>query len=293
MKKECMLHGLASAIMPLNAVVAAQILGVDDDNSDLAAAAPNGSLYDTVAGKASYTGGNLAGGKCMLSTYQLPAGLFGTALSARVWDASYHCGECVEVSNAKGKTVTVMVSTPEADGTPQGKATQHHEHPRLLVPSESSLTAGPTNADTSRSPLSPQVVDVCTPCEATRLNLFEPAFAELADLSRGVIDATWTYVPCGFRNTPLRLRNKTGASAWWFSMQVVGADVPVASLEVSVDGGRTWRPTRRQEYNFFEEPAGFGSDTVSVRVTGETGGSVVVHGVGVESELEVTAGGNV
>ncbi|KAK8121416.1 carbohydrate-binding module family 63 protein [Apiospora kogelbergensis] len=243
MKKECVLHGLASAIMPLNAVVAAQILGADDGNSNLVAAAPNGSLYDTVAGKASYTGGNLAGGKCMLSTYQLPAGLFGTALSARVWDASYHCGECVEVSNAKGKTVTVMV------------------------------------------------VDVCTPCEATRLNLFQPAFAELADPSRGVIDATWTYVPCGFRNTPLRLRNKAGASAWWFSMQVVGADVPVASLEVSVDGGRTWRPTRRQEYNFFEEPAGFGSDTVSVRVTGETGGSVVVHGVGVESELEVTAGG--
>lgn len=76
-------------------------------------------------------------------------------------------------------------------------------------------------------------------------------------------------------------------------MQVIGADVPVKSLEVSTDGGKAWQPTTRQEYNFFENPRGFGADTVSIRVTGETGKSVVVHGVDMDPNLEVTASGNV
>ncbi|KAK8013835.1 hypothetical protein PG990_007131 [Apiospora arundinis] len=241
--------------MPLNKVA---VLGLDGNGVTSVLAAPNGSLYDTVTGKASYTGGNLSGGKCMLSTYKLPEGVFGTALSAKVWDTSYHCGECVKVSNSKGKSVTAMLTTRANRNTPLS-----------------------------------QIVDICTPCEATRLNLFQDAFAQLADLSQGIIDVAYTYVPCGISGTPLRLRNKEGTSAWWFSMQVLGADVPVASLEVSVDDGRTWRPTTRQEYNFFEEPRGFGKDTVSVRVTGETGRSVVVPGVGMEPGLETTASGNV
>lgn len=95
---------LSSAILPLTAAVPQQL----DDAST--ATAPSGSLSDTVTGKASYTGGNLSGGKCMLSTYKLPAGIFGTALSAAVWDTSYHCGECINVTNSKGKSVMVMVS---------------------------------------------------------------------------------------------------------------------------------------------------------------------------------------
>ncbi|KAK7993011.1 extracellular cellulase CelA [Apiospora saccharicola] len=228
-----------SIMIPLNAALLHQLGDVSTTLS------PDGTLSAPVTGKASYTGGNLSGGKCMLSTYQLPAGIFGTALSAAVWDSSYHCGECVNVTNSKGKSVTVMV------------------------------------------------VDICTPCEPTRLNLFQDAFAQLADLSKGIIDVTYIYVPCGISDTPLRLRNKAGTSAWWFSMQVLGADVPVQSLEVSTDGGLAWQPTTRQEYNFFENPRGFGADAVHIRVTGETGKSVVVHGVSMEPNLEVTASGNV
>ncbi|KAK8131769.1 rare lipoprotein A [Apiospora sp. TS-2023a] len=230
---------LLSGIVSLSAAYLQQL---DDVSATLSL---KETLSAPVTGKASYTGGNLSGGKCMLSTYQLPAGIFGTALSAAVWDTSYHCGECINVTNSKGKSVTVMV------------------------------------------------VDICTPCEPTRLNLFQDAFAQLADLSKGIIDINYTYIPCGISSTPLRLRNKAGTSAWWFSMQVVGADVPVKSLEVSTDGGLVWQPTTRQEYNFFENPRGFGADVVDIKVTGETGKSVIVHGVGMDPNLEVTASGNI
>lgn len=287
MMKRLTLGGLfvisaSSITAPLvDAAAAAAYSRFDDDSTTLA---PNGSLSDTVTGKASYTGGNLSGGQCMLSTYKLPAGIFGTALSAEVWDTAYHCGECVNVTNSQGKSVTAMVSAIWPLTAPLSPS------PILVWP----FSPPPHHLSRGHRP-PPQVVDICTPCEPTRLNLFQDAFARLADgdLARGIVDVTYAYVPCGLARAPLRLRNKEGTSAWWFSMQVVGADVPVRALEVSTDGGRAWQPTTRREYNFFENPRGFGAETVSVRVTGETGRSVVVHGVGMDPNLEVTASGNV
>lgn len=75
-------------------------------------------------------------------------------------------------------------------------------------------------------------------------------------------------------------------------MQVVNANVPVASLEVSTDGGNTWRSTTRKYYNYFENQSGFGTDTVDVRVTSVLGGTVTVKDVSVDSGVSVTASKN-
>lgn len=88
------------------------------------------------------------------------------------------------------------------------------------------------------------------------------------------------------------LRNKSGTSPYWFSMQVVNAGERVAKLEVSTDGGRSWRGTQRQEYNFFEEPSGFGTGEVDVRVTSASGKTVTVKGVRVASDAQTTASSN-
>ncbi|GIK00309.1 hypothetical protein Aspvir_004331 [Aspergillus viridinutans] len=101
------------------------------------------------------------------------------------------------------------------------------------------------------------VVDQCPECEADHLDLFQNAFTELADISKGIIDITWSFVPCGI-TSPLVLKNKEGTSQYWFSMQVVNAAEPVAKLEVSTDGGKTWQGTTRTSYNFFEMSSGFG-----------------------------------
>lgn len=92
--------------------------------------------------------------------------------------------------------------------------------------------------------------------------------------------------------SPLILKNKSGTSPYWFSMQAFNANEPVESLEVSTDGGATWKSTARQPYNFFEEPSGFGVDSVDVRVTSSMGNTIVVKGVSVEADLETSAGSN-
>ncbi|KAJ5958574.1 uncharacterized protein N7479_005724 [Penicillium vulpinum] len=135
------------------------------------------------------------------------------------------------------------------------------------------------------------VVDQCPECESNHLDLFQDAFAELSDISAGIIQTTWSYVSCDL-DGPLKLKNKEGTSAYWFSMQVVNANEPVTSLEVSTDGGNTWQGTTRQYYNFFENSAGFGTSTVDVRITGASGNTVVVNNVGVGSGSEVTAKSN-
>lgn len=98
-------------------------------------------------------------------------------------------------------------------------------------------------------------------------------------------------MPCGIES-PITLKNKEGTSAYWFSMQVVNANEPVASLEVSTDGGSTWQETTRSDYNFFENDSGFGAETVDVRVTSQSGGKIHVKNVGCSSGSEKEASSN-
>lgn len=124
------------------------------------------------------------------------------------------------------------------------------------------------------------------------MDLFQNAFADIGDISAGTIDITFDFVECGI-TSPLVLHNKSGTSAYWFSMQVVNANDAVDSLEVSTDGGSTWQSTTRTDYNFFENSSGFGTDTVSVRVTGASGTTVTVSDVSVASESQTTASANI
>ncbi|KAL4916806.1 RlpA-like double-psi beta-barrel-protein domain-containing protein-containing protein [Aspergillus aurantiobrunneus] len=136
------------------------------------------------------------------------------------------------------------------------------------------------------------IVDKCPECAPTHLDLFESAFSSLASPSRGIIPISYSFVPCAI-SSPLILKNKEGTSAYWFSMQVVNANEAVRSLEVSTDNGATWQGTTRSDYNFFENDAGFGMESVDVRITGVSGGVVVVKEVGVGSGESVTADENV
>jgi expansin (peptidoglycan-binding protein) len=135
------------------------------------------------------------------------------------------------------------------------------------------------------------IVDQCPGCGTNHLDLFPDAFAELAEPSTGEISTTWDIVPCGI-TTPIVLKNKEGTSSHWFSMQVMNSNVAVSKLEVSTDNGSTWQATTRQEYNYFENSSGFGTESVDVKVTSTSGGSIVVKGVSVAASSTKTAGSN-
>ncbi|GJC80164.1 expansin-YoaJ [Colletotrichum liriopes] len=139
--------------------------------------------------------------------------------------------------------------------------------------------------------LTAMIVDQCPECDEGHLDLFQNAFANLGSLSDGIIQTSYEFVECGI-TSPIKLHNKSGTSSHWFSMQVLNHNEPVSTLEVSTDGGSTWQKTTRQPYNFFENPSGFGTDSVDVRVTSESGKTVTVKSVGVASDSEHEAASN-
>jgi expansin (peptidoglycan-binding protein) len=78
-------------------------------------------------------------------------------------------------------------------------------------------------------------------------------------------------------------------------MQVLNANQPVTTLEVSTDHGKTWQATDRQDYNFFKKTGGgggFGSDRVGLRITCYDGKQVSVDGVGVAGDTSYLIGVN-
>ena len=115
-------------------------------------------------------------------------------------------------------------------------------------------------------------------------------FSQLADKSRGEIPIEWEHVPCPIES-PVQIRMHGGASQYWFAATVENAVYRTAKLEVSGDGGKTWKATTRDVNNFFVLPGngGTGSAKAHVRLTSETGSSVVVEDVVLKSGV-TTAG---
>ncbi|KAF4556812.1 Hypothetical protein D9617_1g086940 [Elsinoe fawcettii] len=194
--------------------------------------------------RGTFYGGNVQGGTCSFSTYTLPSGIYGTALSGASWASSANCGGCVSVTGPNGKTITAMI------------------------------------------------VDQCPECPANGLDLFQNGFAQLADISKGIISLNWKYVACPI-TSPLQIHLKSGVSQYWFSAQVVNGKRRTTKLEVSTDAGKTYKAvSNRQTYNFFELSSGVGKTSAWIRVTSETGSQVVVKDVPMTSDKIVTAGGN-
>ncbi|KAK2065172.1 barwin-like endoglucanase [Colletotrichum caudatum] len=135
------------------------------------------------------------------------------------------------------------------------------------------------------------ITDQCNECDKGHLDLYKDAFAQLGSVSDGVISTSYEFAECGI-TSPIKLHNKSGTSAYWFSMQVLNHNEPVSTLEVSTDGGSTWKKTARQPYNFFENSSGFGTDSVDVRLTAESGKIVIIKNVSVKSDSEHDAASN-
>ncbi|KAK5168684.1 uncharacterized protein LTR77_005993 [Saxophila tyrrhenica] len=205
-----------------SAALAAAVPAVSIDERSLARRA--------LSGEATFYGGNVHGGMCSFSTYNLPKGLYGTALSDSNWNNGANCGGCVKVSHG-GKSITAMI------------------------------------------------VDQCPGCGPNHLDLFPDAFSKLAPPSQGIIGTNWHYVKCPHISGPLSIHMKSGVSKYWFSAQVVNANHRVSKMEVSTNKGRSWQSAKRTEYNFFEISSGVGASSAWIRVTSNTGHSVVVQNV--------------
>lgn len=111
--------------------------------------------------------------------------------------------------------------------------------------------------------------------------------------SGGVDGIEWEFVKCPI-TTPLTIHMHGGASQYWFAATVENATRRTAKMEVSTDGGKTWKVASRKghDYNMFELPGTLPTNTATVRVTSHVGSVVTVNNVVLASGKETKATAN-
>ncbi|PWI12847.1 hypothetical protein DI272_00760 [Streptomyces sp. Act143] len=199
--------------------------------------------------------------------------------------------------STRGSTTPPSAGRIRPDTSYQGVATAYKagvgDGACLLGPSPDLMIAAMNTADyeTSRAcgayvlvraangkSITVRITNECPlPCAPGQIDLSEQAFAKLADLKVGRLPITWSLVSPGSVGT-MSIRYKTGSSAYWCGIQVIGHRNPVARLEVSTGGG--WRQLPRTSFNYFISADGTGCGK-AIRVTDIYGEQLTVSGLAV------------
>ncbi|MEU5195312.1 expansin EXLX1 family cellulose-binding protein [Streptomyces scabiei] len=119
------------------------------------------------------------------------------------------------------------------------------------------------------------------PCRPGQLDLSAEAFAKLAAPSQGQIPITWSLLSPD-TSERISIRYKTGSSAYWCGIQVIGHRNPVARLEVRAGGA--WTRLPRTEYNYFLSEQGGGCGG-ALRITDIHGEQLTVDKIAVRPNV--------
>ncbi|WP_320781444.1 expansin EXLX1 family cellulose-binding protein [Streptomyces sp. CRN 30] len=125
-----------------------------------------------------------------------------------------------------------------------------------------------------------------SPCAPGQIDLSRQAFAELAALSVGELDITWSLLSPGTSDT-ISIRYKTGSTQYWCGIQAIGHRNPLARLEVGTGNG--WQRLTRTEYNYFLSPDGTGCGG-PLRLTDVHGEQLTVEGIAVRPDAVQPSG---
>jgi expansin len=123
-----------------------------------------------------------------------------------------------------------------------------------------------------------QVIDQCPECAAGHIDLSEPAFAELAPLSAGLINVHYQYLAGPALPGPITMEVKSGSSQYWLALLADNTGNPLASVQVETASGG-WTSLARASYNYWIAQSGAGSGPFTVRLTDTQGNQVTVHDV--------------
>ncbi|MFC6017843.1 expansin EXLX1 family cellulose-binding protein [Plantactinospora solaniradicis] len=122
------------------------------------------------------------------------------------------------------------------------------------------------------------VLDRCAGCTGGKIDLSKQAFAKIADLSKGIIPVTYRAVVNPPSPGPLTFRLKSGASQYWFAVQVGNHGNPVKSVAAK-RAGSSWRAAKRGSDNYWVIDGGMGRGPYSIRVVDVYGNEAVASGI--------------
>jgi hypothetical protein len=126
-----------------------------------------------------------------------------------------------------------------------------------------------------------QVIDQCPDCAAGHIDLSEPAFAELAPLSAGLINVRYQYLADPPLPGPITMEVKPGSSQYWLALLAGNTGNPLASVQVETASGG-WISLARASYNYWIAQSGAGAGPFTVRLTDTKGNQVTVHNVALD-----------
>jgi expansin len=126
-----------------------------------------------------------------------------------------------------------------------------------------------------------QVIDQCPECATGHIDLSEPAFAELAPLSAGLINVHYQYLADPALPGPITMEVKSGSSQYWLALLADNTGNPLASVQVETASGG-WISLARASYNYWIAQSGAGSGPFTVRLTDTQGNQVTVHHVALD-----------
>jgi expansin len=126
-----------------------------------------------------------------------------------------------------------------------------------------------------------QVIDQCPECATGHIDLSEPAFAELAPLSAGLINVHYQYLADPALTGPITMEVKSGSSQYWLALLADNTGNPLASVQVETASGG-WISLARASYNYWIAQSGAGSGPFTVRLTDTQGNQVTVHDVALD-----------
>src|SRR6202034_189287 len=126
-----------------------------------------------------------------------------------------------------------------------------------------------------------EVIDQCPECATGHIDLSEPAFAELAPLSAGLINVHYQYLADPPLPGPITMEVKQGSSQYWLALLAGNTGNPLASVQVETASGG-WINLARANYNYWIAQSGAGSGPFTVRLTDTRGHTVTVQNIALD-----------
>ena len=109
-----------------------------------------------------------------------------------------------------------------------------------------------------------RIVDWCPNCQNNHIDLSQQAFAQIANLSQGIVPVTWQLISPNLSG-PIAYHFKDGSNQWWTAVQIRNHRNPIAKFEYY--NGSQWVNVSRTTYNYFVQSSGMGPGPYTFRVT--------------------------
>jgi expansin (peptidoglycan-binding protein) len=135
-----------------------------------------------------------------------------------------------------------------------------------------------------------RIVDLCPECQTGHLDLIQSAFAQLADLSLGVVPITWQVISPPLAG-PIAYHFKDGSNQWWTAVQIRNHRNPIAKFEY-LQAPNQWVSVPRTSYNYFVQTnPGMGPGPYTFRVTDSYGNVLTDSGLPALTNATVNGSG--